>query len=555
MIKFMLKQQIEEDLQKAVKDLGYPTTDIVLSIPKNPNFGDYSTNVALQLAKLESAKLKQSPVEIANEIVKKLMSFDFAQDNFEEVKIAGGGFINFFVKSEYLVQSLKEVLQKGDSFGKSKMGKGKKIRIEFISANPTGPLHIGNARSGPLGDVLANVFISQGFEVLREFLDNNVGEQVKALGATIKAKIAGNLSEVNQYQGEYVQELVDNLVENLEGKSDEQIGEMAVNLLHQEILADAHSMGIKFDLIVHESDLRKQAPDILDKLQKAGVVKEKDGALWLAPNDEFLKDRETVIQKSDGGYTYFTADIVYHQQKFASGADLIIDIFGSNHHGHVPRLKAAVSALGFDPGKLKVILYQYVRVKRGDQVVKMSKRAGNFVTAREVLDEVGKDAFRFWLLKFAPQTHMDFDLELLKLQSNKNPVFYVQYAHARMSNILKKFQIVSKETAFGRTNFKFQISINIDYSQLKHINEVNLIKHLLLFPDLISELANNLQVHQLTEYAVILADLFHKFYEKCPVLQAENENLKMARLALVQASKITLANILYLLGVSAPERM
>lgn len=550
----MLKQRILEDLQKAVKDLGYPTTDpdkigadIVLSTPKNPNFGDYSTNLALQLAKLKSVKLKQSPVEIANEILQKFEEADYL----EKAEIAGGGFINFFIKPQYLVQDLKEVLQKGDNFGKSRIGKGKKVRIEFISANPTGPLHIGNARSGPLGDVLANVFISQGFEVLREFLDNNVGEQVKALGATIKAKLGGNLSEVNQYQGEYVQELADNLAENIEDKSDEQIGEMAVNLLHQEILADAHSMGIKFDLVVHESDLRKQAPDILDKLQKAGVVKEKEGALWLAPNDEFLKDRETVIQKSDGGYTYFTADIVYHQQKFASGADLIIDIFGSNHHGHVPRLKAAVSALGFDPEKLKVILYQYVRVKRGEDVVRMSKRAGNFITAREVLDEVGKDAFRFWLLKVAPQTHMDFDLELLKLESNKNPVFYVQYAHARMNNILVKSEILRLRSGQEEKGEKS----DVDYGQLQTEHEINLIKQLLLLPDLVQELSQNLQVHQLTEYAINLADCFHKFYEACPVISAENEELRLARLALVQASKITLANTLHLLGVSAPERM
>ena len=541
----MLKHRILEDLKKAVESLGYESTDIVISITKNSTFGDYSTNIALQLAKLKSANDKQSSVEIANEILQKFGKGEFGKaDYLEKVEIAGGGFINFFAKTEKLANDLKEVLQKGDDFGKSEIGRGKKARIEFISANPTGPLHIGNARSGPLGDVLANILSAVGYEVLREFLDNNVGEQVKALGATIKAKIAGNLSEANQYQGEYVQELADNLEEDIEGKSDEQIGEMAVDLLHKEILADAHSMGIKFDLVTHESDLRKQAPQIIDELKKTGVVKEKDGALWFAPNDEFLKDRETVIQKSDGGYTYFTADIVYHKQKFESGADPIIDIFGSNHHGHIPRLQAAASALGFDPKRLKIVLYQYVRVKRGVEIVKMSKRAGNFITAREVLDEVGKDAFRFWLLRFAPQTHMDFDLELLKLESNKNPVFYVQYAHARMNNILVK--------SSGLDVKRFD---EADYGELKQHQEISLIKHLLIFPDMITEIASNLQVHQLTEYAINLADYFHKFYEACPVIAAESEQLKLARLALVYASKITLANTLSLLGISAPEKM
>ncbi|MBI2018927.1 arginine--tRNA ligase [Candidatus Daviesbacteria bacterium] len=539
----MVKDQILADLKKVIGDLGFLAIDIVLSIPKNPQFGDYTTNLALQLAKLEGVSNKQSPTEIANEIIEKLKSFDSAQDNFSEIKIAGSGFINFFVKAEKLAQDLKEILEKDKNFGSSSLGEDKKARVEYVSANPTGPLHMGNARGGPLGDVIANVLLSQGYEVIREFLNNDVGEQIKALGATIRAKYHKDLPEEKQYKGGYIDDLVKNLGADMEGKSDEETGMMAVALLHQEILADCHSMGIKFDLVVHESDLRKEAAQVLAQLKKAGVLKEKEGALWLAPKDEFLKDRETVIQKSDGGYTYFTADIVYHKIKFESGADPIIDVFGSNHHGHVSRLQAAASALGFDPKRLKVILYQYVRVKRGSDIVKMSKRAGNFITAREVLDEVGVDAFRFYLLRFAPQTHMDFDLELVKEQSSKNPVFYVQYAHARMSNILLKSQI---------TNSKFQ---NVDFGQLQTEYELNLIKHLLYFPDLVSELAINLQVHQLTEYAISLADFFHKFYETCPVLSAETSGLVKARLALVKSCKITLANTLKLLGVSAPERM
>ncbi|MBI4035416.1 arginine--tRNA ligase [Candidatus Daviesbacteria bacterium] len=532
----MIKQQILEDLKNVIRDLGFTDSDIVVSISKNPVFGDYSTNVALQLAKLEGSKGKQSPTEIANEILQNLGKPEYL----EHAEIAGGGFINFFIKAESLTKNLKEILDNKEAFGKSEVGQGKTARVEFISANPTGPLHIGNARGGPLGDVAANVLENSGYKVLREYLDNNVGEQIKALGATIKAAYHGNLASKNQYQGEYINDLVKEL-EDIENKSDSEVGQAAVALMYEDIMADSHAMGIKFDLVVHESQLREGAAEVVDELKKEGVVKEKDGALWLAPNDEFLKDRETVIQKSDGNYTYFTSDIVYHKQKFASGADLIINIWGSNHHGHIPRIQAAIQALGFDPQKLKVVLYQYVRVKKGDEVVKMSKRAGNFITAREVLDEVGVDAFRFYLLRFSPQTHMDFDVELLKQQSNKNPVYYVQYAHARMTNILLKSKNLNLE--------------GVDYTRLVHPSELDLIKYLISFPDLTQEIMVNLQVHQLTEYAIGLADLFHKFYENCPVLQAENEQLIQARLVLVYASKITLANTLKLLGVSAPERM
>src|SRR3989344_3045237 len=431
----MVKEKVLKDLQKAIKELGYETSDIVLSIPKNSSFGDYSTNVALQLSKVEGDNGKQNPIDIANQILEKLGTPDYL----EKAEVAGNGFINFFINPQILANDLQEILEKGEEFGRSDKGKGIKARVEFVSANPTGPLHIGNARGGPLGDVIASVLQSEGYEVLREYIHNDVGEQVKALGATIKAKKDGSLSEENEYKGEYINELAEKL-DNIEGKSDEEIGQMAVDLMYQEIMTDTKEIGIKFDFVVKESELRKGAVEAIDLLNKAGVVKEKDGALWLAPNDEFLKDRETVIQKSDGGYTYFTADIVYHKIKFESGAEVIIDVFGSNHHGHVPRLQAAAQALGFDANKLKVVLYQYVRVKRGFDIVKMSKRAGDFITAREVLDEVGKDAFRFYLLKFSPQTHMDFDLELVKEQSSKNPVFYVQYAHARMANILVKVE-------------------------------------------------------------------------------------------------------------------
>lgn len=540
----MIRQKILEHLQKVVKDLGYSADDIVLSIPKNSQFGDYSTNLALQLAKLKLIDDKQSPQVIASKILEKFGKPEYL----EKAEIAGGGFINFFIKKEFLANDIKEILARKGDFGRSQIGKEKKARVEFVSANPTGPLHFGNARGGPIGDVLANVLEFVGYKVLREYIDNDRGNQVNDLGNTLAAR-AGIIKadeESLTYKGEYTKELAAEVIAQIgdttklsETEIISKAGEIGVKLLFKEIIKDCEDIGMKFDFIVHESELQKKAPAVLDELEKRGLLKKYEDATWFAPRNEFLEDKDAVVVKSDGNYTYFTADVVYHREKFTSGYDLVVDVFGSNTAGHVPKLQALASVFNFDPSKFKIILYQFVRIKRGSEVVKMSKRAGNFVTVREVLDEVGLDAFRFYLLRFAPQTHMDFDLELVKEQSNKNPVFYVQYAHARMNNILVK----AKEDE-GDTNL----------SLLIHLTEINLIKHLSTFPDLVEEIASNFQVHQFTEYAMNLADLFHKFYESCPVLQAEDD-LKEARLALVNAAKITLGNTLGLLGVSAPERM
>ncbi len=303
-----------------------------------------------------------------------------------------------------------------------------------------------------------------------------------------------------------------------------------------EILKDCEAMGIKFDKVRKESDLRKEVSGALLKIKKA--LKEKDGAEWFAPNDEFLKDRETVVKKSDGQFTYFASDIVYHNEKMEKN-DLVIDVLGANHSGHVPRLKAIVKALGFNPDNLQVTLYQWVRLKRGEEVVKMSKRAGNFVTAREVLDEVGKDAFRFFLLTPKSSTHMDFDLELAKKRASDNPVFYVQYAHSRICSIFKK---APRENSA------------VDLSLLKTSEEISLIRHLLKLPYLVEEAASSLEVNPLTTYAMEIATLFHKFYETNLVI-SKDEKLTQARLALLRATQITLKNTLDLLGVGAPEHM
>lgn len=545
----MPKDEIIQSLKMALKELGIEDFEPKIERPKDASHGDFSSNVAM---KVSSSKYKvlgiKNPLELAEKIVSILNTKYLIQNtDFDKVEIAPPGFINFYLSNEYLQNQIQNIIKQGDSYGSLTIGKGKKASVEFVSANPTGPLHIGNAVGGPLGDTIANVLQKSGYQVVREYLHNDVGGQVERLGEAIYFELhPDQISETYevQYQGDYIKELSQDVKEALEEDKDlsqeefiEKAGGIAVEIMLEEILKDCTGMGIKFDIVRKESDLRKEVPEVLGKLKK--VIKEKNGAKWFAPNDEFLKDRETVLVKSDGDYTYFASDIVYHNEKM-SKYNLVIDILGSNHSGHVPRLQAAVKALGFDVKNFKVILYQYVRLKRGWEVVKMSKRAGNFVTAREVLDEVGRDAFRFFLLRSAPETHMDFDLELAKKQVSENPVFYVQYAYTRINSIFKKS---------GRREFS-----SADISLLVEAEEVALVRHLLKLPELIEEISCTFGVHTFTTYAIELATLFHKFYEAHRVISEDDKQTK-ARLALLEATRITLKNTLDILGVSAPEKM
>ena len=559
----MPKDEIIQSLKNALKELGIEDFEPQIERPKDPQNGDFSTNAAMfafrfvgkvteaHVGEFKMATPKSNwgtPFELAKNLVNILNTKYKIPDTFSKVEAVSPGFINFYLSNEYLQSQIQDIISKGDSYGQSELNEGKKASVEFVSANPTGPLHIGNAVGGPLGDVLANVLSKAGYKVTREYLHNNVGGQVERLGEAIYFTIHPDQKAEGyevQYQGEYIKDLAKAVEEEMQDKDMdlssekfmEEAGKIAVEILLTEILKDCEDMGIKYDVVRKESDLRREVPEVLTKIEK--FIKEKDGAEWFAPSDEFLKDRETVVRKSDGQYTYFASDIVYHNEKLSKN-DLVIDVLGSNHSGHVPRLQAAVKALGYDVKNFKVILYQYVRLKKGEEIVKMGKRSGNFVTAREVLDEVGKDAFRFFLLRSAPETHMDFDLELAKKQASDNPVFYVQYAYSRINSIFKKTAKVS----FG----------NSDLSLLREREEIAMIRHLLKLPELIDEVSHTFGVHAFTNYAIELATFFHKFYEKHQVI-SENEKLTLARLALLEATRITLKNTLDLLGVSAPERM
>lgn len=524
------KEEILKILKKVTGE------DVVLEHPKNEVFGDYTTNIVLR------SKISPRETEV---LIQKLNQVKPSSVERIEMK---GSFINFWLSKDYLQNQVLEIMKQGSNYGSSKRFSGKKARVEFISANPTGPLHIGNARGGPIGDVLSNVLEKSGFKVTREYLDNNVGGQVKQLGATMYFELNPDKTPEEElwYKGSYIKNLAQK-VDKIDRRNPkvreqlsyedqvERLGAIAVDILFNQIMDDVLKMGIKFDKVYKESDLRKKVPQILKSLHK--VLKQREGALWFAPSDEFLKDRETVVQKSDGEYTYFASDIVYHKEKMED-ADLVVDVLGGNHAGHVPRLRAGIKALGFDVSKFKVILYQYVRLKSGELALKMSKRLGNIITAREVLNEVGKDAFRFFLLTSGPDTHMDFDLELAKKQAKENPVYYVQYAYSRIHGIFLK------KSAFSNSNV----------SLLKEQEEINLIRHLTKFPDLIYEISQSLSVHLLTNYALSLANLFHKFYEAHQVISKDKEKTA-ARLALISATSIVLKETLVVLGVEAPERM
>lgn len=529
----------KEEIIKALKKVS-ETLEVDVERPKNENFGDYTTNIALVLGK----KLGKSPTEVAEELAQKLLSEQIT--SVEKVE-AVGGFINFWLSQDYLQNQVVEIIKLGSNYGSSDKFKGKRASVEFVSANPTGPLHIGNARGGPIGDILSNVLSKVGYKVTREYLHNDVGGQVQKLGQSIYYTLnpAQKPEEELAYQGEYIKDLAKEVRSLTKSNDPDDLGKIAVEILFNKIMDDTKTMGIKFDKATKESDLRKKVPEILESIKK--VIKEKDGALWFAPSDEFLKDRETVVQKSDKEYTYFASDIVYHKEKMED-SDLVVDVLGGNHASHVPRLQAAIKALGFDVSKFRVILYQFVRLKEGDLAVKMSKRLGNIITAREVLKEVGRDAFRFFLLTSGPDTHMDFDLELAKKKAKENPVYYIQYAYSRI------YGIFSREARSRSAGAKQSGFISPNVSLLEEREELDLIRQLIKFPDLVEETADSFYVHLLTAYALELANLFHKFYETHQVISADLEKTK-ARLALLSATAVVIKETLTLLGIEAPERM
>lgn len=551
-----MKNEVIKAVRKALESLNLENIpDIEVEIPKDESHGDVATTIALNLAK----PLKKAPKKIAEDILIRLKE---APGPFEKIEIAGPGFINFTYKKEYYIKRLEELLQKGHEFFRTDIGRGKRVQIEYVSANPTGPLHIGHGRGAAVGNALCNLLSSAGYDVEREFYVNDAGMQVKLLGLsayTIYQQILGNDIPFpeNGYKGDYVKdismEIRDKAGDKYLNKPFEECEKAFTGFAYKKMLAnishDLRDFGIGFDRWQSEKELydKGAVKDALDSLKEKGLSYEKDGALWFRSTD-FGDDKDRVVVKKDGEFTYFASDIAYHKEKLDRGFETIIDIWGADHHGYIPRIRSVLRAFGLPEENFKVILVQIVSLLREGQPVQMSKRSGEFITLREVMDEVGADIAKFIFLTRRSDSHLDFDIETAKRESSENPVFYVQYAFARISSIFK--QAVER----GVQGFENVTAAEIDLSVLSEDDEVSLIKKLLHYPMIFEGAVLSYEPHRITFYLQELARLFHSYYNKHRVL-SDDDKLTVARLYLCRSVQIVLEEGLSILGVKAPERM
>lgn len=551
----MIRNKIAEIIRDACESFkkqgilpGNINVSPLIEVPREEGFGDYSTNIAFLLAPV----LKKSPSEIARIFLEHIN----VEDICEKVEIAGKGFINFYLKDDVWRTLLKNISDGNETLYPD-TGKGKKVLIEFVSANPTGPLHIGHGRGAAVGDVLANVLEKTGYAVSKEYYINDAGRQIRTLGESTYLRwkeLQGQEIEYPKecYQGDYIRDLARQLLDNkLEIPAEK---EKAILMMAQfsgaEILKgiqkDLEDFGVVFDNYYNESTLFEKGvvEDTLNLLKNRGYAYEKDGALWFTTS-KFEKDEDRVLIKSGGEKTYFTSDIAYHMDKFNRSFDMLIDIWGSDHHGYIPRLKASIQAIGKDKDSFRAILIQFVTLLKDGKPVGMSTRSGEFTTLQEVVQEVGKDAARFFFLTRKSDSHLEFDLDLAKKTSNENPVFYVQYAHARIASIFRNAKEAGIET--DRLN-------EADINLLMLSEEINLIKGILGFYHVMEGSAKSFEPHRITFYLIDLVGRFHGYYNRTRVL-GDDKELTMARLWLLHMLKIVIKNSLDVLGVSAPERM
>jgi len=537
----------------ALKRQGIEPPEIEVEVPKDPALGDLSTPVAMSLAKT----LKKPPRKIAGEIVANLSE---TEKYFSKVDIAGAGFINFTLKPEFIYQSLKDLLREREKFLKNDIGQGKRILIEFVSANPTGPLHLGHGRGAAVGAALSNLLASAGFNIVKEFYVNDAGKQVMLLGKSVFARYQGLMGieypfPEEGYRGGYVEDIAKDIASEFGDKYKgadlnralEFFRDYSCDKMLSLIKEDLKAFGVTFDSWQSERELYEKGivKNTIEYLKSKGFAYEKEGALWFN-SEKFGDEKDRVIIKSDGEYTYFAPDIAYHKKKVDAGYDELINIWGADHHGYIPRMKAALEALGYDKEHLKVLLVQIVSLLRGGVPVPMSKRAGEFVTLKEVMDEVGADTTRFIFLTRRPDSHLEFDLEVAKAQSAENPVFYIQYAFARI-NSLFRYAIIEQGLDVGRRG-------ESDLSLLGTSEEIRIVKKLLLCPMVFEAAAKAREPHRITYYLQELAGLFHPYYNKYKIV-LDNLELTKARLDLCEAVSFILKEGLKILGVTAPERM
>ncbi len=558
-MKQMIQQTVEQALASAFNagDLRCmePPTPIVVEIPKTASHGDFSTNIAMTMASSQ----KRAPREIASILI------DHIKDSgglFSRVEIAGPGFINFFVERAQWYGVLKSIHSQGENFGTCQVGQGKYIQIEFVSANPTGPLHVGHGRCAAVGDTLAAVLNAAGFKVEKEYYVNDSGRQILTLGSSVFLRYRQLLEEsvefpTDAYQGEYIKDLARSLLFN-EGKRLLDLPEsqsikvcamFAANEILKGIKKDLDQFGVSFDYWFSEQSLFDAGAidKAIQDLKNKNIIYEHDGAMWFRTTD-FGDEKDRVVVRANGLTTYFASDIAYHKNKLERGFDRIVDIWGADHHGYIPRVSASVQAIGHSEDKVGFVLVQLVNLLRDGKPIAMSTRAGEFVTLKEVVKEVGKDAARFLFLLRHYDSPLDFDLELAKRQSNENPVYYVQYVHARISNILTK----AKERGYNN------ICWHDDFSELINLDEeIQLIKLMARYPEVIAQSARLMEPHRVPFYLKELAGAFHAYYHDRTKHQvvSDDANLSAARLFLVSAVRIIIRNGLFLMGVSAPESM
>jgi len=549
-----MKKDLVKIVEEALKILGVgtmPSIAIEVEVPPQETLGDLATPVAMSLSKV----LKKQPRKIAEELVNSMK----AGNVFEKIDIAGPGFINFTFSKQYLFSEIKRLLEQKSSFLRNDIGKGKKVQIEFISANPTGPLHLGHGRGGATGEALANLLSAAGFKVEREYYVNDAGKQVKLLGLSVFARYQQLLGieytfPEEGYKGGYIEDIAKEIINEHENKylqtSFNKVSEIFIDYSYKKILfsiqKDLKDFSIDFDTWQSERELftSGEVERSLEDLKSRGFVYEKDGAQWFKAT-AFGDEKDRVIIKQDGEYTYFTSDIAYHRKKIEKKYDELIDIWGADHHGYIPRVKAVIEALGYQKEKLKVLLVQMVTLLRGGKPVQMSKRAGEFVTLKEVIEEVGADTTKFIFLTRRPDSHLEFDLEVAKAQSAENPVFYVQYANARINSIFAHASEKGIDIGMLR---------DAHLSLLSTQEELRIIKKLLMYQIIFEGAVNLREPHRITFYLQELSGMFHPYYNKYRIVGDESQ-LTLARLALCNAIRIVLRDGLEILGISAPDKM
>lgn len=552
-----LKNIIEQAVKKAVSNGALPEAEMPqfnIEKPANKDNGDYSTNVAMAGARA----FKKAPRMIAEAIVS---CIDLDGTAFERVEIAGPGFMNFFLSQQFYSNVLKDVFSCGKDYGKSDYGQGKRVLVEFVSANPTGPMHIGNARGGAIGDCLASVLDWAGFSVNREFYVNDAGNQIEKFATSLEVRYLQHYDSSvelpeDAYHGQDIVEHAENFIKEYGDKyvnadSKERRKALVDFALPKNIAGLERDLGryrITYDKWFRESTLHNDGSvqRVIDALKEKGVTYEQDGALWFKAS-EYGNDKDIVLVRANGLPTYIVPDIAYHYNKLVTrGYDKAIDVLGADHHGYVPRMKAALTALGLDASRLDCVIMQMVRLVREGETIKLSKRSGKAITLNTLIDEVPLDAARFFFNLREPNSHFDFDLELAAKQSSENPVYYVQYAHARICSIIKKAQ---------EQGVELKTPSDDELALLNSKEEKDLIRHLSLLTDEIVSAAKSYDPAKITHYVIELATLFHKFYNAQRVMLDDNEGLMQARLFLCKAVKDTIYNILTMLKTTAPEVM